>query len=746
MYKFVSAVNGKGSHFHMKTRINLKIVVPLFLVIVIGISSLNFVVIRLFRKQYEALSANYIDALTTDYSDRIGHVFGNTLNTAKSLSLSIENTVRKNGGRQDALDMVIATLESNPELVGIGVGFEPNAFDGRDRENIGQDHSDDTGRFVPYTFVENGIIKHVILEGYNDEGEDSSWYTVPKATRKTYVTDPYWYNVGDEQHLIFTCVSPVLDSDGNFLAMVGFDIPVSTLANIVQDAELFETGSLMLVSPNGLIAYHPDTSLEGQHFTDYLDSNGIAALNRAVERGMNSDAHLESAYGFSKLTGEAVQYTVVPIHVGESGAPWTVISIVPQTEIGQVIRNTAVVAIIVGGCAGVIILIVITLMVHSIVLRPIKKAKKATDQMTEGSLDIRIGVKTEDELGLLMRNIEETGQKLRAYIDNISETLSHVATGNLNLQIDLDYIGDFMPIKSSMLQILSNLNDTMSSVLVAAHQVMTGSHQVAGGAQSLSRSSMEQAASVEQLASIVDNLSEQIHHTAENARYADEKSMLVQRETETSNAKMQDMLVAMNEIKSSSDQISKIIHTIEDIAFQTNILALNASVEAARAGVSGKGFAVVANEVRNLAKKSSEAAKESALLIEKSIIAVEHGSSVVDEAVQSMSSVSAGVGEVTNNIQVISNASDVQAEAARQITQTVHSISEAVQANSVNAQQSAAISEELSSQSQILNDTVNRFKLIDKSKNAVIVGKTEDKPRMISYTPDTQFEWNQRKY
>ena len=730
----------------MKTRINVKIVIPLFLVITIGISALNYTVVRLFRHQYEVLSANYIDALTTDYSDRIGHVFGGTLNTAKSLSLSIENTVRKNGTRQDVLDMVSATLINDPELVGIGVGFEPDAFDGRDSENIGQSHSDDMGRFVPYTFVENGTVQHVILEGYNDTGEDSSWYTVPKSTHKTYVTDPYWYNIGGEQYLIFTCVSPILDIDGNFLAMVGFDIPVSTLANIVQDAELFDTGRIMLVSPNGMIAYHPNTSLEGQHVTEYLDNTIMAALNRATLSDKSSSSRLESATGLSKLTGDTVQYTVMPIQVGESGDPWLVISIVPQAETTQVIRNTALVAVTVGVIAGVVILFVIILMVHTIVLSPIRKAKKATDQMTEGSLDIYIGVKTEDELGLLMKNIEETSQKLRAYIDNISDTLGHVAAGNLNLQIDLDYIGDFMPIKSSMLQILSNLNDTMSVVLVAANQVMTGSHQVANGAQALSGSSMEQAASVEQLAAIVDSLSEQIHQTAENAKYADERSALVQRESEASNSKMQDMLVAMNEIKSSSDQISKIIRTIEDIAFQTNILALNASVEAARAGSAGKGFAVVANEVRNLAKKSSEAAKESTLLIEKAIIAVEHGASVVDEAAKSMSSVSVGVGEVANNIQVISNASDVQSEAARQITHTVHNISKAVQANSVNAQQSAAISEELSGQAQMLNETVSRFKLVDKPKNVAIGGSSADNLRMLSGTSDKRHEWNRLQY
>jgi len=695
----------------MRTRINLKLAIPLVLVIAIGFTLLNVVVIHLFRVQYEALSADYINALTTDYSDRIENVITRTLGTAKSLSLSVENAVKKGSPRQDVLDVVAATLIANPELVGIGVGFEPNAYDGKDSAGIGADYNDEVGRFVPYTFVENGKPVYGILEGYDDTGEDSSWYTVPKATGKTYVTNPYWYNVGIEQHLIFTCVSPVLDDSGKFLAMVGFDIPVDTLSGILQDARLFNTGRVALIAPNGMVAYHPDISLEGRPVGELVDDGVVDAISYVAAAGNNN--LLKPVIGNSKVDGEELQYTVTPIQVGQTGDPWVVISVVPTAEINQITLDTIKMASLVGTIAGVVILAVIIFMVRGLILKPIQRAKKATDQLAKGSLGINLGNVSRDELGVLMANMMKTDKAWQGYINNIAGTLNSVAQGNLDVHIDMDYAGDFMPIKSAMLQILDNLNETMSSVSASAHQVMTGAQQVADGAQSLSRSSMDQADSVEQLADIVENLSEEIHQTAENAKSADEQSLFVQRETELSNRKMQDMLRAMSEIRNSSDEISKIIQTIDSIAFQTNILALNASVEAARAGEAGKGFAVVAAEVRNLANKSSEASRESAVLIEKSLAAVEHGANAVDAAVKSMSSVSEGVTEVTRNIKEISDASAGQSEAARRITMSVHNISSAVQSNSINAQQSAAISEELSGQSQMMNDVVGRFRLRD---------------------------------
>ena len=182
-----------------------------------------------------------------------------------------------------------------------------------------------------------------------------------------------------------------------------------------------------------------------------------------------------------------------------------------------------------------------------------------------------------------------------------------------------------------------------------------------------------------------------------------------------SNEQMAQMIDSMREISQSSSEIGKIIKTIEDIAFQTNILALNAAVEAARAGNAGKGFAVVADEVRNLASKSAEASKNTATLIERSMGLVEKGTKIAGTTAQYLSDAVEGVNEVVELVQKISKATIEQANSFSQVTSGMDQISSVVQTNSATAEQSAAASEELSGQAQMMKQMVGQFKIRDVS-------------------------------
>lgn len=343
--------------------------------------------------------------------------------------------------------------------------------------------------------------------------------------------------------------------------------------------------------------------------------------------------------------------------------------------------------------------------------KPIAEIEKAAKEMSKGNYDIDISYDSKNEIGQLVESMHTMIGVTKAIIVDVGRGLNEISLGNFDISPEVEYIGVFAPIETSIYGIISSLSDTLSQIQVSSDQVSSGSDQVSSGAQALSQGTTEQASSVQELAATISEISQQVKENAENAERARQKVNYVGGEISDSNNQMQRMIGAMEQISESSKEIGKVIKTIEDIAFQTNILALNAAVEAARAGAAGKGFAVVADEVRNLATKSSEAAKGTTALIEDSIRAVESGTKLADETAKSLLSVVEGAQDVTDTVDKIAEASGEQAQSIGQVTEGIDQISAVVQTNSATAEESAAASEELSGQAQILKDLVQRFKL-----------------------------------
>ena len=376
------------------------------------------------------------------------------------------------------------------------------------------------------------------------------------------------------------------------------------------------------------------------------------------------------------------------------------------------------ISVIAFSAVALVFSVIVVLVIRRSILKPVREIERVYGEMAKGDLRVSFNYDSRDELGRMIKLMQETNRMQSTLIGDVADKLTRVSEGDMCVRVDLDYPGDFGILKQAIEATVSALNGTMRNIYTAAAQVSIGSEQVSAGAQELAAGSTEQASSVEQLSASVNKIAEQAEENSSNVKtatqYVEEASAGISR----GNEHMEKLTHAMQNIDSASVQIVNITKVIEDIAFQTNILALNAAIEAARAGAAGKGFAVVAEEVRNLAAKSAEAAKQTGELIQNSAATVAEGSRITARTAEILHEVREKGLHTSTSIVKIERASAEQAAAIEQIKLGLSQVSAVVQTNAATAEENSATSEEMSAQAAALRQEVARFRLEGDTRGA----------------------------
>lgn len=242
---------------------------------------------------------------------------------------------------------------------------------------------------------------------------------------------------------------------------------------------------------------------------------------------------------------------------------------------------------------------ILTMILVSRMLSPIKEIQKHVQQVSEGTLSLSdLPIRSQDELGFLAGGFNRMLHSLVSLISEIRTTTQQ-------------------------------LNGQSQELLASSEQAQQNSTIITDAMNSSACSVNEQANLMQRANSHLNEMSANIQHISEGITAVSLVATETNQLSQSGNTLIDQTLSQMDEIHQTteeihaitlrlnqrSQEINKIMTVITDISEQTNILALNAAIEASRANEHGEGFLVVAEEVRRLSDNIQVAIQQVSTII-----------------------------------------------------------------------------------------------------------------------------------
>lgn len=571
--------------------------------------------------------------------------------------------------RDNTIAMLKHILESNPEFLGVWVGFEPNAFDGRDADFAGKANHDATGRFVPYLNRVSGQVAYDTLPDYDKDGA-GDYYLVSQKTGKEYITEPTSYEVGGKSILMTSLTVPIFYKD-KVIGVAGIDIGLNELSTRLADIKVLKTGFVSLISNGGLWAGGESAKRMGQSITSDGQTDFVSVVDD-IKAGRHAEMDRHSA-----RLGRDVHIILEPVSIGNTGRSWSVPIRMPIDELLET-SNKISQMLMIAAIAILAVLFVLVMIVARIITKPISIITEQIGELGQGRTDIDIyGTNRTDEIGEMAGNLEIFRKNL-------------VHTHELEEQQKQTEIQAAKQRKKDMLDLASRFEDSVMGIVKSVAASSTEMQSTAASmsniagqtnaqAASVAAASTQASANVETVATATEELSASVQEIS--ARVTDAARIATQAADESARTAQ-----TVKKLAEASTKIGEVVELINDIASQTNLLALNATIEAARAGEAGKGFAVVASEVKGLAGQTAKATEE----ISGQIAAVQSETNAAVKAIGDISQIIDQVRDISTNI---ASAVEEQEAATKEIARNVQQASSGthdVSQNIVSVTESAA--------------------------------------------------------
>lgn len=545
--------------FGIRNKITLCFLVPVFFMIVIGLTAYNKAAEGMennFRNstiqtlnmavEYMEMSCEFVAAESTKYlfdSGLSSYCAGYSKNDA-----SERKTVRDN-----VKNNMLSAKVSNPFISQIHILT-----------------TSDLMMMSTKASEEKGILEDYMEEMADENGKLAGWID------RHAVLDTHLKMKEDEYILAYQVLFQ------NKKGCVVLDVSRKSVNNFLEGLQLGENSIVGLVTDGGREIVFENIQ-EGQESSIVEGEMVFCGKDFMPVEG-------DEAYGYKDVEYNGQDCLFLYSRSEDVGI--TICTLVPQSVVTGQAEDIKGITVMLVVFAGVIVMLVGIFIVMGI-QRNMNGISHKFGEVAKGDLTVQVKAQGRDEFQDLAGSATNMIMNTKKLVNKVSNATGQLEVSSQEVEQVSGVISDY---SKDITKAIRDINEGMTRQSTHAQECVDKTEVLSNEIQGVART-------VERVELLVNETEEMINHGMDIIRTLGDRAQ----ETTVITAKVGESIASLKE---ESEIINTFVATITDISEQTNLLSLNASIEAARAGEAGRGFAVVAEEIRHLADDSAKAAGE----------------------------------------------------------------------------------------------------------------------------------------